>query len=91
MPLIFVSGSTNNNSSWEENFRTQSEVFGRQAVTRIQYAMNDGDRIGVLFETDDLDTFFEVFKSEATARAMADDGFQADSAEVFVLDHDWVL
>lgn len=91
MPLVFVSGSTNDNTTWEGKFKNQSDVFGRQTIRRIRYAMNDGNRIGVLFEADDLDTFFEVFKSEDTARAMAQDGFQQDSAEVFVLDHEWVL
>jgi len=91
MPFVLVTGSTDDNAHWEQKFRTHGDLFENQTVKVVRYAMGEGNRVAALFEVDDLDTYFAVFESPDTGNAMAEDGFQRESAEVYVLDHEWTI
>ena len=90
MPTVVVTGSCEDAVRWEAGFRTHGDLFQSQGVrSPIKFATADGNRIGVIFEVEDLDKYFEGFESPETAAAMAEVGFKRETAEVFVLDKEF--
>lgn len=87
MPSVLVVGNADNIEKWEAGFRTHGALFTGQGVSSpIRYATAAGNRIAAIFEVDDLDAYFAAMDSPETAAAMAEDGFQKESAEMFILD-----
>ena len=46
----------------------------------------DGNQVAICFEPDDVDTFFKVADSPATAEAMAHDGVNRETVKFYTLD-----
>ena len=72
---------------WEKGFRTHAELFRTQSITKpIHYTMREGNEVVILFEPDDLDTYWKAMDSPATAEAMAFDGVKRETVKFAVLD-----
>ena len=69
MPKVIVSADVANGAEWEGLFRTHGDLFQKQRVTNIDFAI-DGNHVVCCFDTEDLDTYMQHFQSEETAAAM---------------------
>ena len=88
MPKVIVSADVANGAEWEGLFRTHGDLFQKQRVTNIDFAI-DGNHVVCCFDTEDLDTYMQHFQSEETAAAMIEDGVDRDSVSVHVLDRNF--
>ena len=86
MPKVVVTAEVNNLDTWEKGFRTHGDLFKQMAVSSMEYAMGDGNRIAVCGDTANLEAYMNVLNSPATAEAMAFDGVKRETVRVFVLD-----
>lgn len=83
---VVVIAEVENPEEWESGFRTHGKLFKSQTVKKpIDFTIS-GNQVAVCFRPKDLDTFMEIFESEATAEAMKVDGVKRETAQVFVLD-----
>jgi hypothetical protein len=90
MPRVVVTAQVEDLVRWEEGFRTHADLFRSYTVTEpIGIATNEGNEVAVCFEPSDLDTFFGMMESDATAAAMAVDGVKRETVKVFVLDKEF--
>ena len=91
MPKVVITAKVEDLASWEVGFRTHGDLFRRQTVnTPVSIATNEDNEVALIFEPEDLDTFFKVLDSEGPA-AMANDGVIRDSVKIFALDKEFVL
>jgi hypothetical protein len=86
MPKIIIDADVRDGVEWEELFRTRSDLFRKQTITEVSYAVN-GNHVTCCFDAEDLDTYMEILDSEATAEAMIADGVDRNTVSVRVLDH----
>jgi len=91
MPRVLVVADVNDLSGWEKGFRTHADLFRQMKITKMEYALGPGNRVAVCGDTSDLDAYMKIFKSQATADAMATDGVKRETAQVFVLDKELPL
>lgn len=75
-------------ASWEAKFRTHGDLFRSQGIiSPYRFAVNEEENQVTLYaEVRDLDTFWQVMESPATAEAMANDGVDRETVKVIVLD-----
>ena len=86
MPRIVVTAEVENGATWEQNFRTHSDLFRDQTVSEaIQFAVQGND-VTITFEPSDLDKWTEIMESDRTAQAMAQDGVKRETVKIVVLD-----
>ena len=91
MPRVLVTAEVEDIDKWEKGFRTHADLFRRMAITTMEFATSEGNQIAVCGDTSDLDQYMKVFKSPATAEAMAFDGVKRETVKVFVLDKELKL
>ena len=91
MHKVIVVGTVQDMKRWEKGFRTHADIFKTQSIiSPIEFAApTSGGQVAVLFQVGDLDTFHKVMESSVTAEAMAQDGFNKNSAKIFVLDKEF--
>ncbi len=90
MPKVVVTAQIEDPVKWEEGFRTHGELFRRQTVSKpIEFSILEGNQIACCFEPEDLDTYLELLDSSETAEAMAFDGIDRDTVQVYVLDQEF--
>jgi hypothetical protein len=90
MPKVVVTAKIEDPVKWEEGFRTHGELFRRQTVNKpIEFSILEGNQIACCFEPEDLDTYLELLDSSETAEAMAFDGIDRDTVQVYVLDQEF--
>jgi hypothetical protein len=90
MPKVVVTAQIEDPVKWEEGFRTHGELFRRQTVSKpIEFSILEGNRVACCFEPEDLDTYLELLDSSETAEAMAFDGIDRDTVQVYVLDQEF--
>ena len=90
MPRVVVTTQVEDLVKWEEGFRTHADLFRSYTVSEpIGISTNEGNEVAVLFEPDDLDTFFGMLDSQATANAMAYDGVKRETVKVYVFDKEF--
>ena len=90
MTKVVVTAQVEDTVKWEEGFRTHSDLFRSQTITDpIDMGVTDNNEVAVCFEVANLDTFFQIMDSPATAEAMAVDGIVKDSVKVYVLDKEF--
>ena len=53
------------------------------------FTTTQDNEVAIYVEPEDLDKFFEIFKSPATAEAMAFDGVKRETVKVYVLDKEF--
>jgi len=86
MPRVLVTAKVQDGAQWEEAFRTHGELFRSMSQSVTYFSVTDDNVVACYSEPEDLDTYMEVFNSEATADAMGLDGVVRESVKVFVLD-----
>ena len=87
MPKVLVTAEVADLAEWEDGFRTHGKLFRKQTVnTPIHFATMGKNKVMVLFEPDDLDTYMKIFDSSDTAEAMDADGIKRDTVKAVVLD-----
>ncbi len=91
MTRIIATAQVEDSAKWEEGFRTHGDLFKDMTVTAIHFTATAENEVAAHFEVANLDKYFEVFESPATAEAMAFDGFKRETAKVFVLDKEFDL
>ena len=89
MSKIVVIAQVDDPVKWEAGFRAHGELFRSQTVTTPIGIAIDGNEVAVCFEPADLDKWMEIFKSPATAEAMAVDGVKRESVKVYVMDKEF--
>ena len=60
-------------------------VQQKQKVSIAHMGRTDENKVLVVFETSDFDTFMEIFTSQSTIDAMSNDGIVEGTVEVFIL------
>lgn len=92
MTKVLVIADVQDAVQWEQSFRTHTDLFRAQTVTRpIHYTVIEGNHAAVCAEPDDLAAFMKILASPATAEAMAADGVKRETVKVFVLDKELKL
>ena len=88
MPRVVATIEVEDLSEWEENFRTHGDLFRRQTIKgHYDYAMiEDGNRVVLSADVDDIDTFFKVLGSQDADDAKDFDGVKRESIQFYVLD-----
>jgi hypothetical protein len=85
MPRFVLTAEVEDLEKWEKGFRTHGDLFSQMAISKMEFATTEGNRITVSGETADLDAYMKVFNSPATAVAMALDGIKRETVKMFVL------
>jgi hypothetical protein len=86
MPRVLITAEVDDLEKWEKGFRTHGDLFRQMGVSTMEFGTSEGNRIAVCGETTNLDAYMKVFKSPATAAAMASDGVKRETVKVYVLD-----
>ena len=86
MHRVVITGQAKDSQKWLEKFPARAHLSKKGTSRATHYTINDDNRFAIYHEVEDLDTYFEVLKSSATADSMAEDGVVPDSVNVFVLD-----
>ena len=90
MPKVIAIVEVEDEAKWEQGFRTHGALFRSQTInTPIQFAVVGKHKVVTCFEPEDLDTFFEILNSPATAEAMAFDGIKRENVDFHVLDREF--
>ncbi|MDH3652513.1 MAG: hypothetical protein OEQ53_22670 [Saprospiraceae bacterium] len=92
MAKIIVTAQVEDATKWEEGFRTHGDLFRSQTVSSpIDIAINEGNEVALCMEVDDVDTYFQILESPATAEAMAFDGVKRETVKIFVFDRQFEI
>jgi hypothetical protein len=86
MPRVLITAEVENLEKWEKGFRTHGDLFREMGVSTMEFGTSEGNRVAVCGDTTSLDAYMKVFKSQATAEAMAGDGVKRETVKMFVLD-----
>jgi hypothetical protein len=86
MPRVLITARVQDGAQWERAFRTHADLLRSMTQSFTHYAVTDDNEIALYAEPEDLDTFMEVYHSEATADAMGLDGVDRESVKLYVLD-----
>ena len=87
MARVLVTAEVKDLAKWEDGFRTHGDLFKKQTVNKaIHFATTGKNKVVVLFEPDDLDTYMQILDSPATAEAMDSDGIKRETVTAIVLD-----
>lgn len=89
MARVVLTAQVDNAEEWEAGFRTHGELFRSQTVSVMHFTVNEDNVAALYCEPSDLGKFMEVLESPATAEAMAHDGVNRESVQVFVLDREF--
>ena len=86
MPRVVITAEVKDIEAWEKGFRTHGDLFKQMGVSRMEYATGPGNRVAVCGDTTDLEAYLQILNSPATADAMAHDGVNRETVQMFVLD-----
>jgi len=88
MPRIVALIEVDDLAIWEANFLTHGELFRDQTIRGMyEYTMiEDGNRVVLSADVEDIDTFFEKLKSKVAQDAIDADVVKRDSIRFHVLD-----
>lgn len=89
MPRVIITAQVEDAANWEEGFRTHGELLRSMSSTVTHFATTDDNEVVLYAEPSDLDAYFAVLESPATAEAMAFDGVKRETVKVFVLDKEF--
>ena len=89
MPRVVITAQVEDTAKWEQMFRTRGDLLRSTTSTVTHFATNDANEVVLYAEVTDLDEYFKVVQSAATAEAMDQDGVKRDTVKVFVLDKEF--
>ena len=71
MPRVIITAQVEDSTQWEKGFRTQGALLRSMSSTVTHFAANENNEVVLHAEPADLDQYFAVLESPATAEAMA--------------------
>ena len=87
MTKVIITADVEDAAKWEKGFRSHVNLFKSMSISKpIHLTTNDKNEVAICSEPDDLDKYFKVFNSPATAEAMAYDGVKRETVKVFIMD-----
>ena len=89
MPRVIITAQVEDSTQWEEGFRTQGALLRSMSSTVTHFSTNEQNEVVLYAEPADLDQYFAVLESPATAEAMAHDGVKKETVKVYVLDKEF--
>lgn len=89
MPRVIITAQVEDSAKWEKGYRTHGELLKSMTTPVAHFTTTKDNEVCIYVEPEDLDKFFEVFKSSATAEAMAFDGVKRETVKVYVLDKEF--
>ena len=89
MPRVIFTAQVEDSAKWESGYRTHGELLGSMTMEAAYFTVTNQNELAIYTEPKDLDKFFEVLHSPATADAMAFDGVKRDTVKVYVLDKEF--
>ena len=91
MARIVITAQVEDARKWEKGFRTHGELFRKQTMTALHFTATNENEVALFIKAKDVDKFFEILNSPATADAMKFDGVKRETVKVFVLDRKFDL
>ena len=92
MPRVVITAEVEDGASWPDKVRRQSEVFKTYGIIgEIELGYTDDNVVALSYLVDDVEALRVAMESEATAKAMAEDGVKRETAQILVLDQTWTL
>ena len=89
MAKIIITAKVEDGAKWEEGFRTHGDLLRSMTSTATYFTISKDNEVTIYADVDDVDKYFEVLDSPATAEAMASDGVMRDTVKVAVLDKEF--
>ncbi len=89
MPKVIATAEVEDGATWEQGFRTHSELFRKQTVNKPIFFSVSNNKVTILFEPDDLETYLKILDSSETHEAMAVDGIKRETVQIAVLDNEF--
>jgi hypothetical protein len=86
MPMVIITAQVEDPVKWEAGIRTHLDLFRSYALCASIHFTLAGNEVAVCFEPENLDTFRQAIESQASVEAMAFDGVQPETVQMFVLD-----
>ncbi len=84
MPTVIIIHEVDDVDHWVKSPKRE-EFFGPLGMTARTFIDPDGsNRVGLIAEVPDMDTFQQSLQSEAAAEAMKHDGVRPETIRVFV-------
>jgi len=88
MGKVLVTAEVEEAVSWVEGFVSHADMFKRQGVSVIHYAVTDANEVAVLSEVEDTDAYVGYLVSPETAEAMEYDGVKRETVKIYALDRE---
>ena len=88
MPMVIITAQVQDPVKWEAGFRTHGDLFRSYALRAPVHFTMAGNEVAVCVEPEDLDTFRQAIESKASVEAMAFDGVNPETVQMFVLDQE---
>ena len=89
MPRVMITAQVEDSAKWEAGFRSHGELLRSMSSTVTHFATNGDNEVALYAEPADLEKYFEVLESPATAEAMSQDGVKKETVKVYVLDKEF--
>ena len=89
MPRVIFTAQVKDSAKWEKGYRTHGELLKSMTMPVAYFTATKENELAIYVEPEDLTKFFEVFRSPATAEAMAFDGVKRETVKVYVLDKEF--
>jgi hypothetical protein len=87
---VIITAQVEDSANWEIGFRSHEELFTDYTATAIHFTATDDNEVAILWEVVYLDRFLEHLDAPETAAAMAQDGVNAETVKVYVLDKEFI-
>jgi hypothetical protein len=89
MARIILTAQVEDAAKWEAGFRTHGKLLRSMTSTVTHFGATGDNEVALYAEPADVDKFFEILESPATAEAMAFDGVKRETVRIFVLDKEF--
>jgi hypothetical protein len=86
MSTVIVTADVKDGKQWAERFPTHLDIFKQYTIKKpVRFAV-EGNHVTICFEPENLDSYLKSMKSDATAKAMANDGVKRETVKIVPLD-----
>jgi hypothetical protein len=89
MHRIVLTAQVDDPVEWEKKFRTHGDLFRRMGTNVTHFGVGEDNHVAIYVEVDDVQKYYDVFRSEDAAKAMADDNVRRETVKVFELDREF--
>ncbi|MDH3747444.1 MAG: hypothetical protein OER97_04490 [Gammaproteobacteria bacterium] len=89
MAKVIITAQVEDAAKWEQGFRTHGELLKSMTSDASYFTITKDNELTLYAEPEDVDKYFEVLESPATAAAMQYDGVKRETVKVTVLDKEF--